>query len=99
MKRTSPMRIRSNDERLFNILIYTLAAVLLILVIYPLIFVLSASFSNPVQVIEGKVWLLPQGFTLDPYYRVIENESIWKGYANTIIYTVAGTLVNIVFTI
>jgi putative aldouronate transport system permease protein len=99
MKRTSPMRIQSNDERMFNILIYTLATVLLLLVIYPLIFVLSASFSNPVEVIEGKVWLFPQDFTLDPYYRVFDNEAIWTGYANTLLYTVAGTMVNIVLTI
>jgi putative aldouronate transport system permease protein len=99
MKHTSSTGIRSNDERYFNLIVYTIASALLIIVIYPLLFVLSASFSSPVEVIEGKVWLLPQGLTLDPYYRVFENESIWKGYANTILYTVAGTLVNIVLTI
>jgi putative aldouronate transport system permease protein len=89
----------SSEEHLFNIVIYTFALVILVLVLYPLIFVLSASFSDPNQVINGKVWLLPSGFTLEPYRLVFENASIWNGYKNTIFYALFGTLINIALTI
>lgn len=91
--------VRSRDDKVFDTCIYLIAGIVLVVILYPLIFVVSASFSDPVHVIEGKVWLLPQGFTLDPYVHVFENESIWSGFRNTIIYTLVGTFVNIVLTI
>ncbi|MCY9656639.1 carbohydrate ABC transporter permease [Paenibacillus chondroitinus] len=91
--------IRSKDDKLFDTFIYIIAGMVLILVLYPLLFVVSASFSDPVHVIEGKVWLLPQGFTLEPYKHVFENDAIWQGYGNTLLYTLAGTLVNIILTV
>lgn len=99
MAETKRIRIRSRDDQLFDAAVYTITAVLLILVGYPLLFVVSASFSNPIDVVEGRVWLLPQGFTLEPYRLVFENEKIWKGYGNTIFYAVAGTLINIILTV
>jgi ABC-type sugar transport system, permease component len=97
--RTAKLTTRpSNDERLFNLIINSIAIVLLIIVLYPLIFVLSASFSDPVKVIEGEIWLLPQGFTLDPYYKLFENKDIWMGYKNTLIYAALGTVINLALT-
>lgn len=66
---------------------------------YPLIYVLSASISNPEQVASGEVILLPKGFTLEGYQRVFQDENIVTGYANTIFYTVVGTLVNLIVTV
>jgi len=91
--------VRSRDDRLFDTLVYIFAGIILIVVLYPLLFVVSASFSDPVRVIDGKVWLLPQGITFDAYLHVFENESIWSGFRNTLIYTLIGTLVNIILTI
>lgn len=91
--------VRSRDDRIFDALVYTIAGVVLLLVLYPLLFVVSASFSDPISVIDGKVWLLPQGFTFTPYLHVFENESIWSGFRNTILYTLIGTFVNIILTI
>jgi putative aldouronate transport system permease protein len=88
-----------SSEKAFDLFVYVLAAIILCLVMYPLILVISASFSNPLQVIDGHVWLLPKGWTLEPYQRVFENPSIWTGYANTIFYAVAGTAINIAMTI
>ena len=48
---------------------------------------------------NGEIWLLPKGLTLEPYRLVFENESIWRGYYNTIIYTAIGTLINIIMTV
>lgn len=91
--------VRSRDDRIFDALVYTIAGIVLLLVLYPLLFVVSASFSDPISVIDGKVWSLPQGFTFTPYLHVFENESIWSGFRNTILYTLIGTFVNIILTI
>lgn len=72
---------------------------LFVLLIYPILFVISASFSAPDMVNAGKVILLPKGFTLDGYRRILQYDEIWLGYANTFFYTFVGTLLNLVFTI
>ena len=78
----------------------TLFAVLLVLIVlYPLIYILSSSVSDPVRVASGEVVLFPKGFTLLGYRRVFEDSSILTGYANTIFYTVVGTLINMVVTV
>lgn len=86
-------------DRVFDIAVYFLSAVILVLVLYPLLFVVSASFSSPDQVLNGNVVLWPKGLTLEPYRKVFENQAIWTGYKNTVLYTVLGTAVNIIMTV
>lgn len=76
-----------------------LAVFFLIVCLYPLYFVLIASFSSPGMVASGKVWLYPKGITLAGYQMMLGKSEIWSGYGNTIFYTVAGTCINLVFTI
>ena len=90
---------QSLDDKILDIINYTILTVLLLIVLYPLIFVVSASFSKPVEVYNGNVWLLPKGFSLDGYKRIFETQRIWTGYKNTIIYTVSGTIINLFFTL
>jgi putative aldouronate transport system permease protein len=90
---------RSRTDTLFDILNITLLTLLLIAVAYPLIFVASASISNPVAVNNGQVWLLPQGITFQGYERIFSDRLIWTGYANTLLYTVVGTTINVVVTL
>lgn len=99
MQSTNESMLRSRDDKIFDGIVYVITALLVVLVGYPLLFVVSASFSNPIDVVEGRVWLWPQGFTLEPYKLVLENEKIWSGYANTIFYAVAGTFINLVMTV
>jgi putative aldouronate transport system permease protein len=99
MQSSNENKLRSRDDKIFDAILYVITALLLILVGYPLLFVVSASFSNPIDVVEGRVWLLPQGFTLEPYKLVFENEKIWSGYANTVFYAIAGTFINLVLTV
>jgi putative aldouronate transport system permease protein len=61
--------------------------------------VLSASLSNPEYIVRGEVWLLPKGINLEAYIRVFRDENIITGYANSLLYTVVGTLLNVVITI
>lgn len=78
---------------------YIILTIALLLVSYPLYFIVIASISDPSAVYAGKVVLFPQGFTLDGYKRILEYESFFTGYRNTILYTLVGTAVNVVITI
>jgi len=69
--------------------------ILLILVSYPLIYVVSASFSSGSAVSSGKVVLWPVEFSLEGYKAVFENSDIWRAYLNTILYTIFGTFINV----
>lgn len=71
----------------------------LLIVLYPLIYVFSASFSDRMAVISGKVILWPVNFSLEGYQAVFADARIMTGYMNTIFYTVAGTAINVFLTI
>ncbi|MGG3509439.1 carbohydrate ABC transporter permease [Paenibacillus lautus] len=87
------------NERVFDVIIYVIASIIIVIVLYPLIFIVSASFSDPTRVLNGEVWLLPKSVTLDAYANILQNEKIWTGYRNTIFYTIVGTVINIMMTI
>lgn len=94
------MKIKSTKgDRLFEIIITIIGLFLLFSILYPLIFVLAASFSDPDLVLRGDVKLWPKGFTVEPYKMVFENDEIWLGYRNTLFYTIVGTFINIVLTV
>lgn len=73
--------------------------VVVIAVAYPLWFIIIASFSDPGAVAQGQVSLVPKGFSLGGYSKILTDSRIWVGYRNTIVYTVLGTAVNLVVTI
>ncbi|SFK98864.1 putative aldouronate transport system permease protein [Paenibacillus sp. 1_12] len=93
------IRRRSLNDILFDGLLYVIASIVLVGVLYPLIFVLSASFSNPESVLNGEMWLLPKELTLDAYKKVLENQDIWKGFMNSVKYALIGTTINITLTL
>ncbi|MBQ8814269.1 MAG: carbohydrate ABC transporter permease [Lachnospiraceae bacterium] len=86
------------EDKIFYAVGYTIVIILTLLVLYPVIYIVSASFSSGDAVAQGKVWLWPVDFTLDGYKAVFRYRSIWVGYRNTIFYTVAGTLINVSIT-
>ena len=83
----------------FDVIVHIIGFLLLAIVAYPLILVLSNSFSNPSLVAQGKVVFFPEEFTLMGYEAVFQNKDIMTGYANTIFYTVVGTLINLAVTL
>ena len=96
----STMAIQESPrDKLFLILNYIYLTVAFLIVAYPVIYMLSASISNPQYVGSGEMWLWPKGITLEGYKRVFENTRIWNGYWNTIIYTVTGTAVSLAITL
>jgi len=90
---------KTNSELLFDIVTYGLAIFLILLIVYPLWFVVIASFSNPSDVANGKVWFIPREWKLDGYLRLIQQPLFLRSYLNTILYTVVGTLVALVVNI
>jgi putative aldouronate transport system permease protein len=93
------MMRETKSDYLFLSINYALLFVVLVLVAYPLIFVISASISDPDMVYRGKVWLFPRGLTFEGFQRVLRNGDIWLGYRNSIFYTIAGTIINLAVTL
>lgn len=89
---------QSKFDRNFDFVVLALLLLLLLAVIYPLYFVIIASISDPSQVSVGRVILVPKGFTLDGYRKVIEYEKIWTGYRNTILYVLGYTALSVTLT-
>lgn len=89
----------SKGDKLFLGFVYLFLTAALLVVLYPLIYMLSASVSTPSYVNSGEMWLLPKGFTLEGFKLVFDNAKIWMGYRNTILYTVVGTLINLAVTL
>lgn len=87
-----------SSERVFDAVVYAIAAVIIVIMLYPMIFIISASFSDPARVMDGDVWLLPKGFSIEAYTNIMHNDKIWIGYRNTIIYAIVGTLINLFMT-
>jgi ABC-type glycerol-3-phosphate transport system permease component len=77
---------------------YLFMAVLVLATLYPFIYVLATSLSDPIKVMAGEVWLLPIGLNLDAYDIVLRSKTVWNAYGNTIFYVVAGTSLNVVLT-
>lgn len=90
---------QSMEDRIFDAVNMLLLVLLAVIVLYPLLFVLSASVSDPAVVARGELWLFPKGINWTGYQRVLQNEEILSGYGNTILYTLAGTALNLVLTI
>ena len=84
---------KTGSERIFDFFVYGVAILLILLIIYPLWFVIIASFSDPADVGNGNVWLWPNEWRLDGYIRLFEQSLFWRGYLNTILYTIVGTAV------
>ena len=97
-KKKTGIRV-SPADRIFDILNYVFLTLCLLIVAYPLYFIVIASVSDPTAVYAGKVILWPARFTLEGYQRILDYESFFTGYRNTVIYTVVGTTVNVLITI
>lgn len=86
-------------DKVFDIFVYLFAAIVIVATLYPLIYVISMSISDPVRAARGEVFLLPKGFSLDAYKTVLANSKVFIYYFNTIWYTVVGTVLGIFVTV
>lgn len=95
MKKKVYRKRQSWDNRLFDGICNILLALFVIVVFYPIYYIVIASFSDPKYVNTGTPLLYPKGVTFIGYMYVFQDERIWSGYANTILYTAFGTLLGV----
>ena len=96
-KSSNPIKL-TTSERVTNIICTCILSLFLIIELYPLIFVVSSSFSSGAAVSAGRVYLWPVEFTMNGYKQVFSYHLVGIGYRNTIFYTIVGTSINLVVT-
>ncbi|MFB9276488.1 carbohydrate ABC transporter permease [Cohnella cellulosilytica] len=89
----------SYGDRLFLFVVYLVLSIVLVVALYPLVFIVSSSFSSPSAVSGGRVWLWPIEPTLLGYKAAFQNGQIVTGYANSLFYMISGTAISVTLTI
>ena len=84
------------SDKVSDIVLVVICAAIMLIVAYPLYYVLVASFSDPYDVYAGKTFLLPSQFTLKGYQAVFADSALFSGFMNSIKYTVIGTIYSVV---
>ncbi|MGN0763564.1 MAG: carbohydrate ABC transporter permease [Aristaeellaceae bacterium] len=85
-------------DKLLDIVIWIIVAFAVLVTLYPFLYVVSVAFSDGGAVARGEVYLFPKGFSLETFKTVMAYKQLWVAYGNTAIYTIAGTICNIIFT-
>ena len=88
----------SSDD-IFNAVLVGIVIIWLVIVLYPLIYIVSCSFSSGQAVTTGRVLLWPVEPGIEGYKIVFSYKAVWRGYANTIYYTVLASLLSVTITI
>lgn len=89
----------SLNDKIFYSITAIIMTFFFILVLYPCIFVISASFSSGTAVQSGKVVLFPVDFSLEGYRTVFLTKTVWTGFRNSLFYTFVGTAINMIMTL
>lgn len=97
IKKQKP-QTKVKEARVFNAIIILIGIIIVVLTLYPIFYVVIASLSRPFFVETGEVMFWVKGFTWDSYVKAFQKPGIWTAYGNSILYTVGGVLVNMVFT-
>lgn len=97
MKKVTAIK-NTKEDTIFYMVVFTVVSLIFLAVLYPIVYVISASFSSPTAVSTGKVVLWPVEFSLEGYKAVFENKDVLIGYRNTLFYTVFGTFINVAVT-
>lgn len=90
---------KTTGDKITDVIICTIMVFMSLVAIFPLWYTVVASMSNPVLVATGKVVLWPKGFTAVGYKTLFETELLWRGYMNTLGYTLVGTFLNLCVTV
>lgn len=90
---------RSRSDKVFDAILFILLTFIFFIVAYPLYFIIISSISDPIAVSQGKVILLPIGFTLDGYLAVFKEKNVLNGFLNSIMYATVGVCINVLLTV
>ncbi len=88
----------TKGDKLFNTVNILLVSLIALIILYPLIFVVNASFSDPTRIYEVPLLLYPRGLNVEGYKEVLKSSDIWTGFRNAVIYTGLGTVINLIVT-
>ena len=86
---------RWNREKIFDVAIAIIMGLVALLFLLPLLNVLACSFSSPEKVVAGEVGLFPVEFNVRGYQEVFANDSLMRGFLNTLFYTFLGTVIQV----
>jgi putative aldouronate transport system permease protein len=89
----------TREEKIFQVFNYLFLSLFSFMTVYPFLYVLAASLSSPSAVEGGRVFIIPDKLEFESYRRIFANKLIWISYANTIFYTVVGTLFSMFVTV
>ena len=98
IRRTGKRRLRGSDHA-FDITLTVLVALIMVIVLYPIVYVISSSFSSGSAVAAGRVFLWPVDLSVEGYRIIFSVKKVWTGYANSIFYSVIGTFTSVVVTV
>lgn len=99
MKQKAKRKKEAPQDKAVHIFFEIVGILILMIEAYPLIYVLSASFSSSDAISLGKVFLWPVEFSLEGYKMLVKNSQILTGFKNSMIYLVVGIVINMVLTI
>lgn len=90
---------KSKEDKIFDFFLYGIAAILIVVALYPMYFIVIASISNPNLVSNGEILFLPKGINFKAYEQLASYSQLWTGYKNTILYVIFGTIFTLVVNI
>ena len=90
---------KSKEDKIFDFILYGIAAILIVVALYPMYFIVIASISNPNLVSNGEILFLPKGINFKAYEQLASYSQLWTGYKNTIFYVIVGTIFTLVVNI
>lgn len=100
MNSTGTKKIKkSREDKIFDFFLYLLAGIIILIMLYPMYFIVIASISDPTAVSNGELFLIPTGINFKAYKELSGYAKLWTGYKNTILYTIAGTIMVLVVNI
>ena len=91
--------MRKYSDAILKVVLFVVMAMVVIATVYPLYFCIIASFSEPSEVVTGRVTFVPVGFTTEAYQNAFNQSEIWVGFRNSLIYTLLGTLLSLCLTV
>lgn len=82
----------------FDIFVAAFMCIILFATLYPIIYIISVSFSSTEYIVQNKVTFFPRGFNLEAYKMIFESSKVPRAYLNTLLYASVGTLINVFLT-
>lgn len=87
------------SDRILNVVLIVLLALFTLTIVYPFVYIVSASLSDPTAVSSGEMWLWPVGFSMDAYQAVLDYPAITRGFLNSLLYSGSAMLVGTAVTV